>query len=248
MKQILIFIPILFFILSACSNQKLTSYPVVKAPVVDGHGDDWQDIPVTFNKDLNLAVRSVYLDSMLFLLIQTSNARAAAQIAKRSITIYFDQDHTAGLSYEDDIVGRPQKGYRPQGYFTYFNKNKAIEKELGPTDPVSAAFGEQFGYYGLEIAAPIYGGALLPALVESKGTSIDLTIEIAALPKDMRRKTKQHQSRQQDGMAAGGRRGGGKRAGRMNGGGRNPSEHSNGQLGPDKQSLKLNIVLAKNVE
>ncbi len=238
MKIIPLLFPVYIFLLLGCSSQQLTSIYKSASPVVDGRGSDWRDIPMSFNKDLNIALRSMHTDSMLYIFLQTDNPHTAAQMGRRSFTIYLDKDKNSGIRYQDDQSFAVREKYIPKGFFSFIKKDKAINRELSKSDFIKAAFDEEYGYYGLEIGIPLYGNTSVPKLMDINQGRTYLVLEIGPLFTGMEKHKKRQQYSGNRGAASGMGRGG------RRGGGGNRREHQSAErLDPGKHTLNITITL-----
>ena len=238
MKIIHLLLPVYIFLFLGCSSQQLTSIYKSVSPVVDGHGSEWRDIPISFNKDLNLALRSMHTDSMLYIFLQTDNPHTAAQMGRRSFTLYLDKDKNSGIRYQDNQNFAVREKYIPNGFFSFIKKDQAIGRELSKSDFIKAAFEEEYGYYGLEMGLPLYGNTSVPKLLGINEDRVILVLEIGPLPAGMEKPKKRQRYRGNRGASSGMARGG-----HRGGGGNRHEQPSAERFDPGKHTLNITISL-----
>lgn len=104
----------IFIIFIGCSEQKAQSYWLNKTISVDGNGEDWKDIPLTYNEDLMLVYGFANNDTSLNLLIRFRDPGLVHKLSRRGMTLWFNENNEKerifGIHYIDKSVRSPQPG------------------------------------------------------------------------------------------------------------------------------------------
>ncbi|MCK5343503.1 MAG: hypothetical protein KAR20_08865, partial [Candidatus Heimdallarchaeota archaeon] len=91
---------ILLLNLVACGSDDIESSRVSNEIIVDGLSNDWSDLKINYNEDLDIAFGVANSDTSLFFMIRFKDERFARMMTMRGFTIWFDD-----LSEDDPKFG-----------------------------------------------------------------------------------------------------------------------------------------------
>ena len=91
---------ILLLSLISCGSDDVESSRVSNEIIVDGLSNDWSDLKINYNEDLDIAFGVANSDTSLFFMIRFKDERFARMMTMRGFTIWFDD-----LSEDDSNLG-----------------------------------------------------------------------------------------------------------------------------------------------
>ena len=161
-------------IVSGCNTQKMTCHWTSLPIQVDGHMDDWADIPVSFFAEKGYTIGLANDDERLYLLLRFRDSKWAASIRAKGLTLWFnangDKDEDITIHYRG---GPPMEELSAQSKwmstfhsdslaetFTYAVKDMIIEKPISPdgSSGPAVAFALDQGFFNYEFSIPLAEG------------------------------------------------------------------------------------------
>ena len=160
-------------ILMSCNNIKVQSSRVESDITIDGLGNDWDNLPLTYNEDLKLAYGFANNDSALYFMIRFRDRNLIRMLSRRGMTLWLNdqnkKDKTIGIHYIDESMGSmmPPMGrsnsqrqnsmpvYIPSGIFTLArNDSTDLDIEIDNINGMDAAAKFEDGFYCFEFKIP----------------------------------------------------------------------------------------------
>ncbi len=248
MKRYLVMFLMVFvnFFLLSCGGQDLKSSWLGQDITVDGSSYEWENIPMSYYKSLNLMYGISNNDTSLCLLIRFNDPMLAAKISRRGMTIWFnDQDEKEkifGIKYKDEIPrDDPSKRFNAAGEESVEDQKSprrmrlmnqtgifTLVKSNGDAEGLSglgmmgleAAADYEAGIFSYEFSVPLnrpFGNGMILSIPES--SKIKSCLEIGGMSKEDKAGMKERMAdRGRGGTGAGGGISGGIGGGRQGGG------------------------------
>lgn len=245
-------------LLSSC-GVKINSQWKTTAIEIDGHGQDWDGIPLQYNENMKIIYGIVNDEKALNFIIRFNDPSVARQFAMRGVTLWFNdenkKDKQRGIHYKEENMWGPispgierrgqnafqreagqRKAPLPTGNFTLSRKDTLTSIPVADIAGWQAAAGFADGLYTYEFQVPLkplVNSAYYPDV--TKGQKIKVGLEIPGMSKDEIEAMKgKMDERGAAGMKGSGSRGGGMSGG-MRGGSRAGGMRGSGSPGGGRQ-------------
>jgi hypothetical protein len=226
----IIFCAMTIFLITSCGVDGFSSTLLDSQIIVDGKGEDWKDIPLTYLEDLEMVIGFAHNDSALYAKFRFSDQILARKIHMRGVILWMDpqndEEKRWGIRYRgefsrppanSDLRGRQEPAPEiHNGQFMVVQGEDKISTGLDYFPGVQAAASRDKNLYVFEFALPLNttsDDVLRQLTSESK--KIGFGVEIGSISAEEREMMKQSMAE------GGGRRPGGRRTRPgMSGGGR----------------------------
>ena len=164
-------------LLSSCS-EKINSQWKTTAIEIDGHGQDWDGIPLQYNENMKIIYGIVNDEKALNFIIRFNDPSVARQFAARGVTLWFNdqnkKDKQSGIHYKEENMWGPIspgigrrgqnafqreagqiKAHLPTGNFTLARKDTLTGIPVADIAGWRAAAGFADGLYTYEFQVPL---------------------------------------------------------------------------------------------
>lgn len=246
MKYLFIFsYPLLLVMLISCSNEKVQSSWTENGIIVDGLGNDWNNLSLTYNEDLKIAYGFANNDSSLYFMIRFRDRNLIRMFSRRGMTLWLNdkdkKNKKLGIHYIDDTI-QPmmtamhrnstqnqrdnQPVFIPSGIFTLARNDSAdLDIKIDNITEMQAATKYEDGFYCFEFSIPVIKTINFQHfLTIPKNKKIKACFEINPMSQEDKERMQEMMAVQRN-SAGGGRNGGmkggggGRSGGGMKGGG-----------------------------
>jgi len=239
MKRLIILLILIFLtgFLISCNNKKVQSSRVENDITIDGLGNDWDNLSLTYNEDLKLAYGFANNDSALYFMIRFRDRNLIRMLSRRGMTLWLNdknkKDKTIGIHYIDESMEAMMPGMRrsgsqaqssapvyiPSGIFTLArNDSTDLDIEIDNINGMDAAAKFEDGFYCFEFKVPFNVNNKIPYSINiPEKKKIKACFEISPMSDEDKEMMQQMmKSKRSGGGMPGG--GGGMRGGGMGGG------------------------------
>lgn len=243
--------------LTGCGSDSIKSEKLQTVLSVDGVGEDWANIPLTYIEDMGMVIGFANNDSTLYGMFRFSDHLLARKIHLRGAILWIDpqqdEEKRFGIRYRWEFSGLPpyrdnagrdpseQKEIDLNGSFMVVQGEDKISSGLEFFPGVSAAAGNDKSLYVFEFAVPLNSDADGVLREIAAGTRmVGIGIEISAMSEEERKEMKQRMAERGGGdRSGGGMKGGGSRSGSGRGMG------GQGMPDMDSEEFWMTVILAK---